>query len=132
MCDSITIGGNVSIQISGGGASVQDIQSGLATAAALAALATSVAGREQAISVNAPNHIAVTADMTSATWNAVATPTARVWVSTDAGITAGGGFSLIGLGGMISISREHGADLAWYAIAEAAGGSVQVSEGAYR
>lgn len=61
-----------------------------------------------------------------------ATPTARVWVSTDAGITAGGGFSLIGLGTMISISREHGADLAWYAIAEAAGGSVQVSEGAYR
>lgn len=73
MCDGISIGGNVSIQISGGGPNVADIQSGLATAAAVAALATSVAGREQQISVNAPNHIAVTADMTSATWNTVAT-----------------------------------------------------------
>ena len=37
MCDSIVInGGNVSIQISGGGPGVADIQSGLATAAALA------------------------------------------------------------------------------------------------
>ena len=63
----------MSIQISGGGPNVADIQSGLATAAAVAALATSVAGREQQISVNAPNHIAVTADMTSATWNTVAT-----------------------------------------------------------
>ena len=41
--------------------------------ARLAALATSVAGREQQVSVNAPNHIAVTVDMTNATWNTVAT-----------------------------------------------------------
>ena len=47
----------MSIQISGGGTSVQDIQSSLAAA----------------LSVNAPNHIAVTVDMTSATWNTVAT-----------------------------------------------------------
>ena len=39
----------------------------------MAALATSVAGREQQASVNAPNHIAVTVDMTSTTWNTVAT-----------------------------------------------------------
>ena len=61
----------MSIQISG--PSVAEIQGGLATAAALAALATSVAGREQAISINAPNYIAVTVDLSSATWNTVAT-----------------------------------------------------------
>ena len=64
----------MSIQISGGGGpSVAEIQSGLATAAALAALATSVAGREQQVGVNAPNHIAVTVDMSSATWKTVGT-----------------------------------------------------------
>lgn len=60
----------MSIQINGSGASVADIQSGLATAAALAALAASV---ERQVSVNAPNHIAVIADMSSATWNTVGT-----------------------------------------------------------
>lgn len=45
MCDSIVInGGNVSVQISGGGTGVAEIQAGLATAAALATLQDHVSG----------------------------------------------------------------------------------------
>ena len=94
MCDSIVInGGNVSIQISGGGPGVTEIQNGLATA---------LAGREQAISVNAPNHIAVTVDLSSATWNTLATHEVftvtgavrmRLWVECTE--------SLTGLGGLV-------------------------------
>ena len=107
MCEGISIGGNVGIQISGGGASVEDIQSGLATAAALAALATSVAGREQQASVNAPNHIAVTVDMSSATWNTVATHEVftitgavrmRLWIIASGAFTGGEGGPRISVG----------------------------------
>ena len=87
----------MSIQISGGGPGVAEIQSGLATAAAVAALATSVAGREQALSVNAPNHIAVTVDFESTTWNTVGTHEVftvtgavrlRLWVETDGNLAS--------------------------------------------
>lgn len=70
-------------------------------AARLTALATSVAGREQAISVNAPNHIAVTVDLSSATWNTMATHEVftvtgfvrmRLWVfCTESVLGLGGG-----------------------------------------
>lgn len=55
----------------------------------------------------------------------------RVWISRDAGMKVGDGMLLNGVGTGISMGREDGAHLGWYALAESGVVPVVVNLGMY-